>query len=59
MLSVVETFIATETRMYLHANARLTPAARLLLVRRGRIKACRRPLGPVAHRHSMAVLAAD
>ena len=36
MLSVVETFIARETRMYLHANARLTPAARLLLVRRVR-----------------------
>ena len=36
MLSVVETFTARETRMYLHANARLTPAARLLLVCRVR-----------------------
>src|SRR6476646_2630604 len=36
MLSVVETFKPREARVHLHANARLTPAARLLLVRRVR-----------------------
>jgi len=36
MLSVVETFKPREARVHLHANARLAPAARLLLVRRVR-----------------------
>jgi transposase InsO family protein len=36
MLSVVETFKPREARVHLHANARLTPAARLLLV--GRVR---------------------